>query len=185
MSGAFEGHPLLVLALGLLAAPLLDGELRFMRLRREAWQLPLAGALVAVMALLLRLSPALAAPRPSGLAAWPWLAAWLIGLLLPLALLQRLWTGGGGLADWLAVAPLPVFWAFLDPFAGRLPADWIPPATGLAGALLLALLTGAQEKFRRNSAPDGLDGLPFRLLSLALILLLVLGLEALLAGRLP
>jgi hypothetical protein len=183
MTGALAAHPLLVLCLGL--APLLACELRFVRLRRDGWLLPALGLLLSGMVALLERVPALA-HAPAGLARGPWLAAWLLGLYLPLALLSRLARRDGRhLAGLLLLLPLPVFWPLLDLWGGRVPAPWTPAATGLAAFLLLAAWTGLQEKARQNRAPAGLEGLPFRLLSLTLILLLAMGLEALWAGRLP
>lgn len=196
MSEAFSVHPVLVLALGLAGLPLVAGELRFLRLRREGWLLPVTGALAAAAAWLAERLPGLARPCPEGLSAWPWLSARLLLALAALAVLLRVAplrpargdmarAGGGTWGAWLAAAPLPVFWSLLDPFAGRLPAAWVPVATGLAALVLMALMTGAEEKSRLNRLPAGLAGLPHRLLVLAVILLLTCGAEALLAGRLP
>jgi len=187
---AFDAHPLLLLVLGLGALPLLAEDTRYPTLRWQGWLLPLMGLLgSAALALMLAL-PGMDAP-PSALGmAWVWHCAWLMGPLL-LLLLYRRWTPAprAGLDAWLAAVPLPLFWVRrelwpLAPPQG-LPSTAMPLLIGLAAWLLLALLIGAGEKCRLNRQPASLEGLPFRLLLLSLLLLLARGAEALLDGRLP
>ncbi|MDP2359440.1 MAG: hypothetical protein Q8O14_01620 [bacterium] len=186
MNAVFDVHPLLVVAMGLAGLPLLGGELRFLGLRREGWILPALGALTALAVLVPSRLPGLGGPLPDGIAAWPWLATWLLVPLLPLLVLFRLAPPRHeGLGRHLVAAPLPLFWAMIDPFAGRVPQVWLPLATGLGAFVLLALLTGAEEKLRQNDAPPGLDGLPRRLLLLSFLLLLQLGLESWAGGGAP
>lgn len=186
---AFDAHPLLVMALGLLALPLLlDAGHRkdaatVLERGREPLGLLLAG--------LLALGPALALGRwlgttvPEGIGALPWLLAWLAagGLLAALAepLLTRL-AGGAASRVWPALA----FWPLLDAWPGTAgqPA-WRALAAGLAGAALLLVLRGVLERFRQNRPPRGLDGLPVRLLALGALLWLVAAAQSWLAGSLP
>ena len=185
MSGAFSAHPLLVLGLGLMA-PLLACEHRFLRLRTQGWRLPALGLVLSGATALLGRVDALTGAAPAGLDLGFWLAARLLGLYLVLVVVTRLGRRAtAGLTDWLTLVPVPLFWGLVDVTGGRTPGAWVSATTGAAAFLLLAAWTGAQEKYRQNAAPPGLDGLPFRLLALALILLPQLGLEALLAGRLP
>lgn len=185
MSGAFSAHPLLVLGMGLMA-PLLACEHRFRRLRTQGWRLPALGLALSGATALLGRVDALAGPAPAGLELAPWLVARLLGLYLTLLVVVRLSSrASANLTGWLTLVPVPLFWGLIDISGGRVPGAWGCAATGAVAFLLLAAWTGAQEKHRQNAAPPGLDGLPFRLLALALILVLQLGLEALLAGRLP
>lgn len=186
---AFDAHPLLVLALGLLALPLLlDAGHRkdaatVLERGREPLGLLLAG--------LLMLAPALVVGRwlgtavPEGAAALPWLLAWLAagGLLTALAepLLARL-AGSGAARLWPALA----FWPLLEAWPGAGGhAAWRTVVAGLAGAVLLLLLRGVLERFRQNRPPRGLDGLPVRLLALGALLWLVAAGQSWLAGSLP
>lgn len=186
---AFDAHPLLVLAMALLGLPLiLDPRPRGARgrrlaqSRRDAPGLLLAGALLGLAAW--GLGPWLGLEAPAGWAAWPWLSAWLALLSLPLVLLEPYMTRHRSWSEF-ALWPACLFWPLLDPGLGWGHGLWRAPLAGLLGAALLTLLRGVLERFRQNRSPRGLEGIPVRLLSLVLMLLLWAGAQAALLGRLP
>lgn len=186
---AFDAHPLLLLALGLLALPLLldtghrKDAATVLERGREPLGLVLAGLLSWVAAL--ALGRWLGTAVPDDITALPWLLAWLGagGLLAALLepLLARLSSVAAG-----RLWPALTFWPLLEVWPGReAPPAWRAAVVGLAGALLLLVLRGVLERFRQNRPPRGLDGLPVRLLALGALLWLVAAGEAWLAGSLP
>jgi len=185
----FDAHPLLVLAMGLLALPLLlDAGHRVdsstvLERGRAPLGLAAAGVLSALLALVLGEWLGVAVPDSWG--ALPWLLAWLalpgLALILLEPVLLRVAGSGVNLA-W----PALLLWPLLDVWPGFLPGPAARAAgVGLAGAVLLLLLRGVLERFRQNRPPRGLDGLPVRLLALGALLWLAAACQALLAGRLP
>ncbi|MCB1046958.1 MAG: hypothetical protein KDC10_07115 [Calditrichaeota bacterium] len=185
MSTLFDtGTPLVVL-FGLLAAPLLVRQHHFSAFQRS-WAILPACALAMLPAvffplehtgdllLALRLSCALLATLPGLL---------LLKLLLGGADREQLelFVALPGLL-WLPLLARPLLAPVID-----LPAGPLGRASALGLMLLLVLalvfvLTGAQERFRLNRAPGSIEGLPFRLGSLLLLLVLLMTLNHLRSG---
>ena len=175
MSSLFDtGTPLVVL-LGLLGGPLLVRQLQFNAFRRTWAVLPAAG-LVLVPALFfpltaqegfplaLRISVSLLAGLPGLLL----LKAWLRGRDRELLEMYTLLNG----LLWLPLLARPLLAPALD-----LPVGFGGRAAALPLLLMLVLalgflLTGLQERFRLNRAPGAIEGLPFRLGALLLMLVL-------------
>ncbi len=184
---SFTGHPFLLLCLALLAAPLLIRQLQYNQFQRTWWLIPLAGLLLGGAAQLENLL--FKVPADSWLDLLRFQASLILGLLA-LVVLNRVFRGRDReLIELMATVPGLLF---LKDFAGRwftlehpLAPLFSVFAGGLAALVLVFLVTGAQEKFRINRAPGSMEGLPFRLAVVMLCLLLILGMEALFAGRLP
>lgn len=182
--GAFVGHPLLLLVLGLAALPLLGRRLQFQTVERGSWALPL-GALAAGLAF--RAVDALPAAWTGGPAGLP---VRLLAGLAALALLGR-FAGGKDREGLELIATVPTLL-----YLPLMVKPWVeghgalaPLAGALVAALVLHLLhmvlAGAQEKFRRTRAPGSMEGLPFRLALTGALLLLLTAFEALWKGNLP
>jgi hypothetical protein len=182
-----DGHPLLILAVGIFAAPLLLRQLQFSQWQRSWWVLPLLGFLPGLAIFLVEqffpLEPG------QGLNVLLDLELRLLAAFLSLVLLNWFLDGRDReLIELSLTLPgvlflplylktlLPPDLAFVELIAGSL--------GGLLLLILVFLLTGLQERFRRNPAPGALEGLPFRLAILSLLLFIVVGIETLLGGRL-
>jgi hypothetical protein len=177
----FEGHPLLLVLLGFLA-PLLIRQPRFSSIRREWWLLPLLTLVCLGLDWLLAKLPIVLDPYRHGVD----LSFLLIASLLPFALLNRILAGRDReMLELLLSIPLLVFWGMAPKMTGiTLPVTPVLLAP-LSAIVFLLLLTGMQEKFRRNRAPASVTGLPFRLLATGAILFLLIAMQTALAGRLP
>jgi hypothetical protein len=185
----FDVHPLLVLAMGLLALPLLlDAGHRtesttVLERGRTPLGLAAAGVLSALVALALGQWPGTAVRE--GWGALPWLLIWLSVPGLALILVEPLVAKVAG-REVNRAWPALLVWPLLEVWPGFLPtAASRAAAVGLGGAMLLLLLRGVLERFRQNRPPRGLDGVPVRLLALGAMLWLAAGWQSLLAGRLP
>jgi hypothetical protein len=181
---AFEGHPLLLLVLGLAALPLLGRRLQFQTVLRSGWALPLAATALGLVAWGLGMLPA----------AWQGGAAGLpFSLLTGLAVLAGLGRLARGkdreTLELAASVPtllyLPLATAGWGWNQGPLPEVAGALAAAVMLLLLQILLAGAQEKFRRNRAPGSMEGLPFRLAMVGIFLLLLTAAVALKDGNLP
>lgn len=182
--GAFVGHPLLLLVLGLAALPLLGRRLQFQTVSRGGWALPLAALAVGLASRGIDLLPA---PWTSGAAGLP---IRLLAGLVALALLGRLAQGKDREGFELAcTVPTLLYLPFLASGWNGASALPIPLLGTLLAALALhllhLLLAGAQEKFRRTRAPGSMEGLPFRLAMVGVLLLLLAAFESLWKGNLP
>jgi hypothetical protein len=183
----FQGSPFLLMALGLFAAPLLLRQLQFNQLGRTWWVLPLLGLLPGAALTLLEMLVPLNAT--SGFAAYIDLELQVFTAFAVLVLLNALLDGSDRELIELSLT-LPGVLFMPHALGTLLPSSLAYPhlvAGALGGLLLLALvflMTGLQERFRRNAAPGSLEGLPFRVAILALILFIALGFEALMKGTL-
>lgn len=183
MTTIFEGHPFLLICMGLLAPALLVRQPHFSSLRREWWLLPLLVLIWIGLGVLLRSLSLLDAAATDGLS----LATWLMVSMVPFALLNRMLAGTDReYLELLLSLPALLFWGFTaELLSMEAPLIWFPAVPGVCAIVVLALMTGSQERFRRNRAPGSLAGMPFRLLILAILLSLVLMWETLAQGRLP
>jgi hypothetical protein len=181
------GHVFLQFALGAFAAALLIRQLQYNQFKRTWLVYPLVGLMLGIAA---EISDLLIPKHDS---AWSGLLEIQARLLLSMSLLvilNRLYKGRDReLLELLLTVPGILFLQFqLLPY---LPVDF--PLAALIGHIIagfalltfVAVLTGAQEKYRRNLAPGSMEGLPFRLMILLLMTILMLGFALLMEGNLP
>jgi hypothetical protein len=187
IGSAFNGHMFLQFALGCFAAALLIRQLQFNQFKRTWWVYPAAGLVLGAAA---ELCDTLIQATNQGWLVLLELQARLLISALLLISLNRLFKGRDReLLELLITVPAILFLQFqLKPV---LPVDWPLASLGghlLAGLVLMlivAILTGAQEKYRRNLAPGSMEGLPFRLMMLLVLTILIMGVNSLYCGNLP